>query len=145
MVTDRPGFRNLRRGCENGRAAEAVADQKRRRLVGLAQMIRRQNEIRDIGGKRTVGEFAFACTEAGEVEPQNRYSTRRQPRGDAFCGKHVLAAGEAMREQRVGYRITVGKIQRGCKLETIRPGKLKTFVRHVWPPRLIVTAPSSPE
>jgi hypothetical protein len=97
-------------------------------------MIRRQNEVRDIGGKRAVGEFAFARTEAGEVEPQNRDPQRRQSRRDASCRKHVLAAGEAMREQRVGHRFAVGKIQRGCKFKTVRPGKLETLVGHVWPP-----------
>ncbi len=48
------------RGGEHGRAAEAVADQDRRRAARLAQVIGGGDQVVDVGGKMRVGEFAFA-------------------------------------------------------------------------------------
>ncbi len=46
------------------------------------------------------GELALRMAEPGEVEAQDRDAHRGQPRGDAARGDDVLAAGEAMREER---------------------------------------------
>ena len=89
-------------GGEDRGAAEAVADQDRRRLAGFAQMIGGADEIGDVGRERRVGEIALAGAEPGEIEPQHRDALGRERRRDALGRQHVLAAGEAMREQRVG-------------------------------------------
>ena len=69
---DRFCLGDLPGGGQNRGAAKAVADQDRRRLAGLPQMIGGANEIGDVGGEGRVGEIAFAGAEPGEVEPQHR-------------------------------------------------------------------------
>ena len=66
-----------------------------------AQMVRGRDQIGDVGGELRVGELALARAEPGEIEAQHRDAARRQPFGDALGRQHVLAAGEAVREQRV--------------------------------------------
>ena len=61
---DRLGVGNLAGGGEDGRAAETVADQDRRRFPGFAQMVGGAHQIGDVGGEGGVGEFAFAGAEA---------------------------------------------------------------------------------
>ena len=124
------GVRNLPGGGKDRRAAEAVADQDRRRLAGLAQMIGGPHEIGDVRGEGRVGEIAFAGAEPGEVEPQHRDALGRQRHRDALGRQHVLAAGEAMREQRIGQRLALGQIQRGGELMAADAGELETFSRH---------------
>ena len=58
------GLGNLPGGGQDRGAAEAVADQDRRRLSGFAQMIGRPHQIGDVGGEGGVGEIAFAGAEA---------------------------------------------------------------------------------
>jgi hypothetical protein len=54
---------------------------------------------------------------------------------DAFCGQHILAAGEAMRKQRVGLHRSIRRIQRGGKLMAAFAGELEAFSRHGRSPR----------
>ena len=86
------------RGGQHRAAAQAVADQDRRRAVHLAQMIGGGDQILDVRRKMRVGEFAFAAAEPGEIEAQHGDAVDRQPLGDALGGKVVLAAGETVRE-----------------------------------------------
>ena len=99
-------------------------------LRRLAQMIGGAHEIGDVGGERRIGEIAFAGAEAGEVEPQHRDALGRQRHRDALGRQHVLAAGEAMREQRIGDRLAVRQIERGGKLMAAFARELETFGRH---------------
>ena len=124
------GVRNLPGGGEDRRAAEAVADQDRRRLSGFAQMIGGAHEIGDVGGKGRVGEIAFAGAEPREIEPQHRDALCGQRHRDALGRQHVLAAGEAMREQRIGERLALGQVERGRKLVAAFAVELETFGRH---------------
>ena len=55
---------NAVRGGQHGAAAQAVADQDRRRAVHLAQMIGGGDQVVDVRGKMRVGEFAFAARPA---------------------------------------------------------------------------------
>ena len=105
------GFRNLPGGSENGGAAEAVADQDRWGLPGLAQMIGGAHEIGDVGGEVGIGEIAFAGAQSCEIEPQHRDAFCGKRHRDAFGSKHVLAAGEAMREQRIGDRFGLRQVE----------------------------------
>ena len=91
---------DMRRRCEHGGAAEAVADQDSRRTMNAAQVIGRRHQVGDVGGERRVGELAVARAEPGEVEAQHRDVARGQALGDALGRMHVLAAGKTMREQR---------------------------------------------
>ena len=124
------GLGDLRGGSEDGGAAQAVADQDRRRLSGLAQMIGGADEIGDVGGKGRVGEIALAGAEAGEIEPQHRDAFQGQRGRNSFRRQHILAAGEAMREQRVGNRFALRQIERGRELMSAFAGELETFNRH---------------
>ena len=49
--------------------------------------------------------------EAGEVEPEDCDTRRREALGDAACGLDVLPAGEAVREERRGQRRVVGQVK----------------------------------
>ena len=133
---DGSGVRNFSCGGEDRGAAEAVADQDRRRFSGFAQMIGGVNQVGDVGGEGGVGKIAFAGAEPGEIEPQHRDAPGRQRRCDAPRGQHILAAGEAMREQRVGERLTLRQVERCGQLMAAFTGELETFSRHGRPPFL---------
>src|SRR5262249_60225247 len=75
-------------------------------------------------------EFAFARAEPGEVEAQRGDAERGKPLGDALGGVDVLAAGEAMSEQRVGARLTGGTIEQRGKLLSLGVGKIEALCRH---------------
>ena len=128
---DRLGIRNLPGGGQNCRAAEAMPDQDRRRLAGFAQMVGSADQIGDVGRECRVGEIAFAGAEPRKVEPQHRDAFDCKRSGDPFRRQHVLAAGEAMREQRVGERLALRQIECCRQLLAIRAGELKTFGWHV--------------
>ena len=98
--------------------------------AGFAQMIGGADEIGDVGGEGRIGEIALAGAEAGEVEPQHGDALGGQRGRDAFCRQHVLAAGEAMRKQRVGVDRSIRRIERGGKLMAAFAGELKAFSRH---------------
>ena len=127
----RTRLRNVRGRREHGRAAEAVADQDRGSPPRAPQLVCGCDEIRDIGRKRGVGEFAVARAEPGEVEAQHGDVERREAFRDALGGVRVLAAGEAMSEQRVSPRLTRRTIEQGGELLTLGIGKIETFSRHV--------------
>ena len=55
---------------------------------------------------------------------------RRKRDRDALRRQHILAAGEAMRKQRIGVDCAVRRIQRGGKLMAAFAGELKAFGRH---------------
>jgi hypothetical protein len=107
-----------------------VADQKRGRPPRVAQMIGGTHEIGDVRSEGGVGEIAFAGAEAGEIEAQHRDALGGERGRDAFCRQHVLAAGEAMREQRIGRGLAVGKVERRRKLVAAFARELETFSRH---------------
>ncbi len=118
------------RGGEHRGAAEAVADQDRGRVQRAAQMIRRGNEIVDIRRERGVGELALAGAEAGEIEAQHGDAVHLQAVGDAARRPVVLAAGEAVREQRHRARLAVRPVEQRRELLALGVGKIETFGRH---------------
>ena len=95
---DRARLRHLSRRGQHGGAAEAVADEDRRRLRPAAQLVRGGDEIADVGGKRRVGELTLARAEPGEVEAKHGDAERGEPFGHALGGVDVLAAGKAVRK-----------------------------------------------
>ncbi len=126
----RPRLHN-RAGCRQHRgAAETVADQQRRRLTHFAQVIGGGDEIGDVRRESGVGEFAFARAEAGEVKAQHRDALRRERLRDTRRRHHVLAAGEAMREQRIGARRPFGSVQDGGELLAFGIGEVETLGGH---------------
>ena len=131
------------RGREHGAAAEAVADQDRRRAVHLAQMIGGGDQVVDVRGEMRVGEFAFAAAEAGEIEAQHGDAVDRQPLGDALGGEIVLAAGEAMREQREGRRLAERQVERRGELLALGVGEGEAFAAHDM--LLVRFCPADPE
>ena len=134
---DRLGFRNLSGGGEYRGAPKTVPDQDRRGFVGFPQMIGGEHEIGDVGGECRIGEFAFAGAEAGEVEPQHRNALVGELKRDAPRRQHVLAAGEAMREQRIRDRLALGQVERRRQLVAFGRRELKAFDRHVGSPDLV--------
>jgi hypothetical protein len=126
----RARLRHLGRRREHGGAAEAVADEDRRRLRPAAQFVRGRDQIADVGGKRRVGKLAFARAEPGEVEAQHGDAERGEPFGHALGGVDVLAAGKAVRKQRVGARLAGGTIEQRGKVLPLGIGKIEALGRH---------------
>ena len=118
------------RGRQHGGAAQAVADQERGRRSRLAQMIGGGHQVVDVGRKMRVGEFALAAAQPGEVEAQHRDAVRRQPLGDRLGGAAVLAAGEAMREQREGGRLAQRQVEHRRQFLAFAIGKLELLAAH---------------
>src|SRR5262249_46789627 len=117
-------------GGEHRRAAEAVADEDCGRAGAAAQLVRGRDQIGDVGGRGGVGEFALARTEAGEVEAQHGDAERGQAVGNALGGPDVLAAGKAVRKQRVGARLLAGAVEQRGKLLSVGIGKIEALSRH---------------
>ena len=130
------GFRNLSGGGKDRGAPEAVADQDRGRFPCLAQMSGGADEIGDVGGEGRIGEIALARTKPGEIEAERGDALGRERDRDALGGQYILAAGEAMREQRVGDRRPIGQVKRGGELVSAFAFKLEFFSRHMSLPEL---------
>src|SRR5262249_32962804 len=81
-------------------------------------------------GKAGVGEFALTRAEPGEIEAQHRDAEPGQAFGDAFGGVDVLAAGEAMRKQRVGARLPGRAVEQRRQIVAVGTGKIEAFSRH---------------
>src|SRR5260221_3428008 len=109
---------------------EAVADEDCGRAGATAQFVRGSDQIGDIGGKSRIGEFTVARAQSGEVEAQHGDTERGEPLGNALGGVDVLAAGKAMRKQRVSARLASGAIEQRGELLSLRVGKIETLSRH---------------
>jgi hypothetical protein len=127
---DRARLGDLGRGRQHRGAAQAVADEDGRRLLRLAQMIGGGHEVGDVRGEMRVGEFAFTGAQPGKIETQRGDAMYRQPLGDALGRADVLAAGEAMREQRIGDRLPQGQVEHGRQLFAFGVGKIEPFAAH---------------
>ena len=90
------------------------------------------NQILQVGTEIGIGEIAVAGAEPGEVEAQRGDAARRKAGRDAARGDHVLAAGEAMREQRGAERRIVRQVQPRSESLAILSGKLQTLAAHGW-------------
>src|SRR5262249_19504407 len=112
------------------RAAAVWADEDAGRAGPAAKRVRGRDQIGDVGGKGGVGEFALARAEAGEVEAQHGDAERGQAVGDALGGPDVLAAGKAVRKQRVGARLLSEALEERGKLLCMGVGKIETLSRH---------------
>ena len=97
---DEPRFGDASRRGERRRAAEAVADEERRREAAAAQEVGRGEDVGDVGREARFGEIPLAFADAGEVEPQARHAARRELARQPHDRLEVLAAGEAVREER---------------------------------------------
>lgn len=135
-VEGRPDGRDrLRFGNPPGRgehrgAAQAVADQERRRHAGAPQLIGGGDDILDIRSKAGVPEFAFAAAKAGEIEPERGDAERREMARDPRRRQRVLAAGETMGEQGVSRGSSFGEFQPAGKSVSVRALEIETFGRH---------------
>src|SRR5262249_56095878 len=112
------------------RAAAVWADEDAGRAGPAAKRVRGRDQIGDVGGKGGVGEFALARAEPGEVEAQHGDAERGQAVGDALGGPDVLAAGKAVRKQRVGARLLAGPLEQPGKLLSVRFAKIETLTPH---------------
>ena len=117
-------FRHVRRRRKHRRPAQAVADQQRRRGVVLSQIVGCRDEILDIGREVGVRELTLAAAYPGEVEPQYGNAASCESFGNPRGRKDVLAAGEAMGEQRKarGFRRQIER--RAARSPPEAPGKL---------------------
>ena len=98
--------------------------------VRLAQVIGGGDQIVDVRGEMRVGEFAFAGAQPGKIEAQHGDAVMRQPLGDALGGEVVLAAGEAVREQREGRRLAERQVERRGELLACGVGESEAFAAH---------------
>lgn len=117
-------------GDQHRGAAQAVADQQRWRLAGAAQPVGRRHQVLHVGREVGVGELSLAVAEPGEVEAQHRDPVLHQRARDAGGGEDVLAAGEAVGEQRVRAHRPVRRVQAGGEHAAVRPGKAGLFALH---------------
>ena len=101
--------------------------------IARAQMIGGGDQILDVRGEMRVGEFALAHPESGEIEAHHRDAGLGQPLGDALGGEVVLAAGEAMRKQRVGDGLAQRQVDQGRELLASAVGKIETLGAHGLP------------
>ena len=125
------GLRDLRRrGGQHGGAAEAVADQHRRRLEGPAQMIGGGDQI----VRRSNENVVLAKSPSLEPSPVKSNRSTAMPcaasRRDAARRQPVLAAGEAMREQRHRPHRPIRPVEQSCELLAMCIDEIKTFGRH---------------
>jgi len=108
-------------------------------------VIGRSNEVGNVGREGRVGEIALAGAKAGEIEPQHRDAACCQCCRNSFRRQHILAAGEAMREQRIASWFTLGHIERGRELMAALAGELETFNRHRRSPSFLMSWHQSSE
>ena len=92
-----------------------------------AQVVGGGDQVGDVGRERGVGEFALARADAGEVEAQHRDALRVERLRDAPRRQHVLAAGEAMGEQRIGARLAGRQVEHGGELLAAGIGEIETL------------------
>jgi hypothetical protein len=95
---DRLGCRDVARGREDRRAAQAVADKQAGRAAVRIHVPRRGEKILDIGREAAGGELAFALAEPGEVKAKDRHPALSERPADAHGGLGGLVAGEAVGE-----------------------------------------------
>ena len=93
----------------------------------FAQMIGGGDQVLDVRGEMRVGEFAFAHAQPGEIEAHHRDAGFGQPFGDALGGEIVLAAGEAMRKQRVSRGLAERQVDERRELFALGVGKVETL------------------
>jgi hypothetical protein len=93
-------------------------------------MVRRRDEIGNVRGKMRVGEIAFAGAEPGEIEAEHGDAARRERLGNTPSCQAVLAAGEAMRKQRIGDRLLGRTFEPGGEQLAGGIGKIEAFGSH---------------
>ena len=65
---DGPSLRDLARGRQHGRAAEAVADQYRRCTQGAAHVVGGSDQVGDVRREVGIGKVTLAVSQPGKVE-----------------------------------------------------------------------------
>ena len=118
------------RGGEHRGAAEAVADQDRRRHERRPQMIGGGDQIVDIRRERGVGELALAGAEPGKIEAQHRDAVQLQPLGNMPRRPIALAAGEAMRKQRHRADRAIGPVEQRRERVALGVAEVEFFGGH---------------
>jgi hypothetical protein len=126
----RTRLRHLGSRSQHGRAAETVADENCRRSPNAAKLVCGGNEISDVGGKRRIGEFAFARAKSGEVEAEHGNANRGQAFGDPPGCVNIFAAREAMGEQSVGPRWSSRLIKERGETVSFVVGEVESLSRH---------------
>ena len=122
--------RNAMRRRKYGSTAETVPDQDGRCAAGLPQTIGSSDKVVNIRREMGIGEFPFACTEAGKVEAQNADSRHRQPFGDPFGRKIIFATSEAVREQSEGIRLPERQVHQCREVLSLGIGKFQPLGTH---------------
>src|SRR5690606_21333074 len=82
-----------------------------------------------------VGKITAAAPEPGEIEAQHPDAVVRQRTRNARRRRNVLAAGEAMREQRQRRRLAIRQLQGAGKKLAVLVGKLDLASDHRTLPR----------
>jgi len=98
-------------GGEHGGAAEGVPDQQLGSAPPFPEVVGGGDQVLDRRAEGGVGELARGLAQTGQVEAEHTDAPAGQAAGDPGGGVAVLAAGEAVREQRDRCRVTVGEVQ----------------------------------
>ena len=117
-------------GGEHRCAPETVADQNRRRREFLPQVIGGGDQIVDVRRECRIGELTFAGAEPGEIEAQHGDAVKGQTFGNAPRRAIILAAGEAMGEQRHGADRTLRPVEQRGELVALLVAKIELLGGH---------------
>src|SRR5690606_8953018 len=85
---------------ENGRPAQAVADQQLRSSVFLLEPPSGSAQVFHVRRKRRVLEIAVGVSEPRKIETQHADPLSREGSAHATCCRHVLGARATMRKER---------------------------------------------
>jgi len=116
--------------AEDGGAAEGVPDQQLGSAPTLPEEVGGGHQVLDRRAERGVGGLVRGPARSGEVEAEHGHAPVGQAAGDPGGGGTILAAGEAVREQRDRGRVTVREVQppgqrdpgRGTECHSLPPG-----------------------
>ena len=122
------GDRRCRR--QDRRAAEAVADQQLGRRRAIPQGVGCGHQILDVRGEGRARELAGTGAQPGEVEAQGGDPQLGEAAGELGRGPHVLAAGEAVGEQRVGDGLRIGQLQQAGQPVAAGTDEIEALLAH---------------
>ena len=110
---------HVRSHCKHRRATQAVTDQQCRCIMVFPQKVRCGQQILQVGRKVGVGKIPITVTQPGKVKAQHGNTFAGEGPGNSRCGGDILAACEAVREQRITTNITFGRFEGAAQQQSV--------------------------
>jgi hypothetical protein len=127
---DRPGGGDLSRRLQHRRPAQRMPDQQRGRHAARRQRLGGADKVLHVRREGGVAELPAGMPQPGEVEAQDGDALSRQALRDPPRRDDVLAAGEAMGEERGGQVRPLRKVEPRGQRVAAMAGKGETFGGH---------------